>query len=87
MSSMGWPFDPTVYIGLAVLYLGHAWLARGEPDIELKHSLYVGLGLITVCDGDPTASLIGPDAASQRSPTRSRAAAPSRAWTPPRTAL
>lgn len=45
---MGWPLDPTVYLGLVVLYLGHAWLARGVPDFERKHSLYFGLGLITI---------------------------------------
>lgn len=48
MSSMGWPFDPTAYLGLAVLYLGHAWLARGAPDFERKHSLYFALGLVTI---------------------------------------
>ena len=48
MSWMGWPLDPTVYLGLVVLYLGHAWLARGVPDSERKHSLYFGLGLITI---------------------------------------
>jgi putative membrane protein len=48
MSWMGWPFDPAVYIGLVVLFLGHAWLARGAPDLERKHSLYFGLGLITM---------------------------------------
>jgi putative membrane protein len=48
MSWMGWPFDPTVYIGFVVLFLGHAWLARGAPDFERKHSLYFGLGLITM---------------------------------------
>jgi cytochrome c oxidase assembly factor CtaG len=31
-----------------VLYVGHAWLARGVIDAERKHSLYFGLGLITV---------------------------------------
>jgi putative membrane protein len=45
---MSWPFDPTVYLGLVVLYLGHAWLARGVPDFERRHSLYFGLGLITI---------------------------------------
>jgi putative membrane protein len=48
MSRMGWPFDPTVYLGLVVLFLGYAWLARGAPDFERKHSLYFGLGLITM---------------------------------------
>ena len=45
---MGWPFDPTVYLGLALLYLGHAWLARAAPDFRRAHSLYFGLGLLTV---------------------------------------
>ena len=48
MSWMGWPFDPTVYLGLVLLYLGHAWLARGAPDLERKHTLYFGLGLVTI---------------------------------------
>ena len=48
MSRMGWPLDPTVYLGLVLLYLGHAWLARGTDDFERKHSLYFGLGLITI---------------------------------------
>ena len=45
---MGWPFDPTVYLGLMLLFLGHAWLARGAPDLERKHYLYFGLGLLTM---------------------------------------
>jgi len=45
---MGWPFDPTVYLGLMLLFLGHAWLARGAPDLERKHYLYFGLGLMTM---------------------------------------
>jgi putative membrane protein len=45
---MSWPFDPTVYLGLVLLYLGHAWLARGAPDFRRKHSLYFGLGLVTI---------------------------------------
>src|SRR6195256_555891 len=48
MSGMGWPLDPTVYLGLVVLYLGHAWLARAAADFERKHSLYFGLGLLTI---------------------------------------
>src|SRR4030081_786287 len=48
MSGMGWPLDPTVYLGLVVLYLGHAWLARATADFERKHSLYFGLGLLTI---------------------------------------
>jgi cytochrome c oxidase assembly factor CtaG len=45
---MSWPLDPTVYLGLVLLYLGHAWLARDAADFERKHSLYFGLGLITL---------------------------------------
>ncbi|HEV2036179.1 MAG TPA: cytochrome c oxidase assembly protein [Candidatus Dormibacteraeota bacterium] len=40
--------DPTVYVGLIGLYLGHAWLARATQDAERKHSLYFGLGLVTL---------------------------------------
>jgi putative membrane protein len=43
-----WPLDPTVYAGLIGLFLGHAWLARGLEDVERKHFLYFGLGLITL---------------------------------------
>lgn len=45
---MAWPLDPTVYLGLVLLYLGHAWLARGADDYERRHTLYFGLGLITI---------------------------------------
>jgi putative membrane protein len=48
---MGWPFDPTVYLGLVMLYLGHAWLARGADDFKRSHSLYFGLGLVTIWVG------------------------------------
>jgi cytochrome c oxidase assembly factor CtaG len=30
------------------LFLGHAWLARGSEDAQRKHSLYFGLGLLTL---------------------------------------
>lgn len=43
-----WPFDITVYAGLVTLFLGHAWLARDSPDVQRKHSLYFGLGIITL---------------------------------------
>jgi putative membrane protein len=43
-----WPFDPTVYAGLIVLFFGHAWLAGGVPDARRVHSLYAGLGLFTL---------------------------------------
>ena len=45
---MTFPFDPTVYAGLVALFLGHAWLARSAPDAQRKHSLYFGLGLLTI---------------------------------------
>jgi putative membrane protein len=45
---INWPLDPTVYAGLVVLYFGYAWLARGIDDVERKHSLYFGLGLLTL---------------------------------------
>jgi len=46
--SVSWPFDPTVYLGLVLIYLGHAWLARGVLDFQRHHSLYFGLGLLTI---------------------------------------
>lgn len=45
---MSWPFDWTVYAGLVLLFFGHAWLARNAPDAERKHTLYFGLGLVTL---------------------------------------
>ena len=45
---ISWPLDPTVYAGLLAAYFGHAWLARGVDDAERKHSLYFGLGLLTI---------------------------------------
>ena len=45
---MTWPVDPTVYVGLVVLFLGHAWLAGTVDDAQRKHTLYVGLGLLTL---------------------------------------
>jgi putative membrane protein len=45
---MTWPFDPTVYAGLLVLYFGHALLARAAPDAQRKHTLYYFFGLFTV---------------------------------------
>jgi putative membrane protein len=40
-----WPFDLTVYAGLAVLFFGHAWLARDAPDAKRQHTVYFLLGL------------------------------------------
>jgi len=45
---VSWPVDPTVYAGLAALFLGHAWLARRVDDAQPKHTLYFGLGLLTL---------------------------------------
>jgi cytochrome c oxidase assembly factor CtaG len=43
-----WPVDVSVYAGLVILYLGHAWLAGTVSDAQRKHSLYFGIGLITL---------------------------------------
>lgn len=43
-----WPVDWSVYAGLVVLFLGHAWLAGQVSDARRKHSLYFGLGLVTL---------------------------------------
>ena len=43
---IGWPLDPTVYLGLIALFFGHAWLARAASDAEAKHTAYFGLGLL-----------------------------------------
>ncbi|HYR48922.1 MAG TPA: cytochrome c oxidase assembly protein, partial [Candidatus Eisenbacteria bacterium] len=43
-----WPFDVSVYAGLIALFLGHAWLAGRVSDARRKHSLYFGLGLVTL---------------------------------------
>ncbi|TMF40894.1 MAG: cytochrome c oxidase assembly protein [Chloroflexi bacterium] len=48
MAKVTWPFDPSVYVGLVVLFFGHAWLARGAADAERKHTLYLLAGLFTV---------------------------------------
>jgi putative membrane protein len=45
---MPWPFDPTVYLGLLVLFFAHAWLARRVDDAHRKHTMYFGLGLLTI---------------------------------------
>ena len=45
---MTWPVDITVYAGLVVLFLGHAWLAGQVTDAQRKHTLYFGLGLVTL---------------------------------------
>jgi len=48
VAKVTWPFDPSVYVGLVVLFFGHAWLARGAADAERKHTLYLLAGLFTV---------------------------------------
>ena len=45
---MTWTVDPSVYAGLVVLFLGHAWLAGQVTDARKRHSLYFGLGLVTL---------------------------------------
>ena len=45
---MPWPLDPTVYLGLVVLFFGHAWLAGRVDDAQRRHTLYFGLGLFTI---------------------------------------
>ena len=45
---MSWPVDLTVYAGIAVLFLGHAWLAGTVSDARHRHSLYFGLGLLAL---------------------------------------
>lgn len=45
---MSWPFDPTVYAGLAALALGYAWLARSVTDARRRHAIYFGLGVVTL---------------------------------------
>jgi putative membrane protein len=42
---INWPFDLTVYAGLALLFFGHAWLARDAPDARREHSVYFLAGL------------------------------------------
>jgi putative membrane protein len=40
-----WPFDPTGYAGLVVLFFGHAWLARSADDATARHTFYFLSGL------------------------------------------
>jgi putative membrane protein len=41
-----WPFDPTVYAGLLLLYFGHALLSA--PDAQKKHTLFFLFGLFVM---------------------------------------
>ena len=43
-----WPFDPTVYAGLLLLYFGHALLARSAPDAEPRHTIFFFFGLFVL---------------------------------------
>ena len=43
-----WPIDPTVYLGLLVLYFGHAWMARRVTDARRVHTIYFLAGLFVV---------------------------------------
>ncbi|GAC1653884.1 MAG: hypothetical protein NVS9B1_04020 [Candidatus Dormibacteraceae bacterium] len=43
-----WPFDPTVYAGLAALLFGYATLARHRPDLGRMQILYFLLGALTI---------------------------------------
>jgi putative membrane protein len=45
---LSWPVDLSVYAGLLVLFLGHAWLAGKATDARQRHSLYFGLGLLAL---------------------------------------
>ena len=45
---ISWPFDPSVYAGLAALLLGHAWLARAAGDARQKHYVYFISGLVVM---------------------------------------
>ena len=45
---IAWPFDPTVYAGLVALPLAYAWLASRAGDVERKHAVTFGLGLLAL---------------------------------------
>jgi putative membrane protein len=44
---MGWPFDPSVYIGLFVFTAGYLVLARSFPHRRRQEALF-GLGVLTI---------------------------------------
>src|SRR3989442_15837021 len=48
MAEVTWPFDPTVYAGLVLLFFGHAWIARAARDVRPRHTVYFLFGLFTV---------------------------------------
>jgi len=45
---VSWPFDWTVYLGLVLLYFGHAWLARRVADASRQHTAYFLSGLFVL---------------------------------------
>jgi len=45
---IAWPFDPTVYAGLVALPLAYAWLASTAGDVERRHAVTFGLGLLAL---------------------------------------
>jgi len=45
---MSWPFDATVYAGLALLLAGYALLARSSGDAQRRHTIYFIAGLLTL---------------------------------------
>src|SRR2546430_6649763 len=48
MAEATWPFDPTVYAGLVLVFFGHAWMARGASGVRPRHTVYFLAGLFTV---------------------------------------
>jgi putative membrane protein len=42
-----WPLDPSVYIGLAALLAGHAWLAHRE-GAPRRRQVYFGIGVLLI---------------------------------------
>ncbi|TMC14738.1 MAG: cytochrome c oxidase assembly protein [Chloroflexi bacterium] len=45
---MSWPLDPTVYLGLGLLFFAYAALARGRKDLGRRQTLYFVLGVLTI---------------------------------------
>src|SRR5947207_2674697 len=44
---MAWPFDPSVYAGLAVFWAGYLLLARAHPH-RRREEAFFGLGVLTI---------------------------------------
>lgn len=44
---LSWPFDPTVYAGLAIFSLDYVLLARGR-GIRARHGIWFALGVLTL---------------------------------------